>query len=674
MGYRRKPLGDGKAIAEELKSRRKPRTSDEYKLWEGRLNKAEEQAEQYHSVYDECKRAYEGDILGANATSQQRKDFALLRKYDIQVNKLVPVLASQRERVVPRIPWFRLNPQHAQNPTEQANMRAAEMVQNFMLRSSRMNFNRNMRLSHLGASLGYSALEVCYTPDDGKNPEKDKKQYTGEIKAEVDAQGMETFEVEGGPPLVTESGDFVRRGGKLVLDLRDPLDYFDIKLHWWETLVLDHEQGNEQEDMRFLGTRFVMRLEDALENPIFKTTDKKALRAAAKSLRGRTRKEIIRPRRPYEEMNGEAGDDFLRLEGVRFWHAAKREVVYWVDGLPDIAAKYEYPGWVGHSPIRLLRFNERLGSPYPLTEVSQALPLLRAYSIFFCTLINHLKRFKRKYGMTPTAFKDSAQRDMLLDPADGLVLQLASKNSLWPIDDAYLDPAIYKMMDRALMDFLEIMGSAPEFVGSAEADSATQAAIIDRRGVGREQERRGMMKDFLEEVSDIMLANLQHNLPRETAVRIAGPDGATWEKIVSRPDIQGKFRSWVDLQELEPQSPANEWQKQQAMIALFGRGIFASPSISKSVARSLAWHDPNIQKDLVEMGEMFLGQELLGGPAGGAKPSGNGSKPPPSGTTQGTPKPTGQGKEGNAGTEGRSRGREQRTLLGAGSSERPKEE
>lgn len=678
MASRKKPLGDGAAIAAALKERSTRNQTGEQKKWEARIRAAEEAGREPHAVYDECRDAHEGNILSKSASVKEKRLFSQLRNYNIEVNKLMPVLASQRERIVPRIPWFKLNPTRAQTPAEQLQMQTAEMVQNFFFRAPRMNFKRNMRVTFLGASLGYSAIEVCYTPDEGEEPEKDKKEELGEITATIDAEGNEILEVEGGSPLMREDGSFVRRGRKLVLDLRDPLDYFDIRAHSWDTLILDHEGTQEPEDMRFIGTRFVMPLEKALKNPIFRTTDKNALRSAAKTLQKRTIRDHIRPPRPYEEVQGYGTDDFLRVEGIRIWDAENREVLYYVEGLPDIAAKFEYPGWVDHSPIKLLFFNERLGSIYPQTEASQALPLLRAYSIFWCTLVNHLKRFKRKYGMTPTAFKNAAQQDMLLDPTDGLILQLANKNSLWPIDDAYLDPAIYKMMEQAILDFFEIMGSSPEFVGVAQSTSATQSAIIDRRGVGREQEKREIMKDFLEEVSDTMMANLQHNLPREIAVQITGPSGVEWKQVVARPGIQGRFKSWVDLQELEPSSPASDWQKQQAMVALFGPSALAQPTIAKSIGHTLAPNDPNIQRELQQLGEIYLAVETAkiaggGGGGGGQNGNGKGGNQPPTGTTQGAAKPTGQGPEGNSGTEGRSRGREQRTLLGAGSSERPKE-
>ena len=659
-------------VSDALKERRVSRKTDELKKWEARIQYAEQECEERYKVYDENERAYYGRIMPNSHESVTLRNTAFLKSYEIEINKLLPVLASQRERILPRIPWSRLNPQKPQNRIEQAQMRAAEMSLNFLLRAPRMGYHQSASLLLLGASLGIGALEVCNATDEGVDPEKDKEEATGEFTVEIDDEtNMEVLEIEGGDPLMTEDGDFVRRGRKIVLDLRDPLDYFDIRYVHWQDLRFDPEGGNKPEELDWLATKFSLRLDEALANPIFATADKEEMKRAARSVIAKRPRDIIRPPRPYEDQRLHSSgkdDDFLRVTGWRCWHASKRQVVYIVDGMADVASKYEYPGWIGHSPISFLKFYEKFGTFLPQTEVEFALPSLRSYSLFMQTLLNHLKRFKRKYGATPNAFEKPEERDSFLDPIDGSVITVRSEKDLWAIEDAYLDPAIYQMMERSKMDFFEIMGSAPEFVGAAQSTSATQSAIIDRRGVGREEEKREMLARTMEDVSDKMLANLQHNLPRELAVRIVGPDGRHWKKVVNRPDIQGRFKSWIDLTELEPHNQAQETQKMLGFLQIMGPEVaFTSEAFTRQFFKNMAWNDPNIQQDFVQLATLLFAQRLFGG--GGEK------KPATGGETKGGAKPTGQGPEEGATTEGRSQGRTQRefnTLLGPGSTPREK--
>ena len=674
----RNPRAPTTDLGSSLAERTLGTKDDETKLWEARLQYASRELEGRLAVYDENEKAYYNEAATRSEYAARRLPEPI-RQYAMRVNKFLPVLATQRQRILPKVPWYRLVPQKPQDPQTRSRMRAAEGSINFLIRSKKMRFRKKSQLFLLGAELGIGALEVTYTPDEGVDPEEGKEKEYGEIEATLDDQGQEIFEIEGGDPKLTEEGELVRRGSKIELDLRDPLDYFGLSYIHWQSLLYDTECGNDEDDMAWVGTKFSMKLDQALKNPIFSKVDKDEMRRAAKSLQTRSTADIIRPPRPHEKLLGTGSDDFLRITGWRIWDVERREVIYFVDGLPKVASKYEYPTWVGRHPLIFLSFHQRLQDFAPITEVEHARPLLNAYNIFWSVLLNHLKRFKRKYGARPNAFRRPEQRDHLLDPDDGAVLELMSKDSLWAIEDAYLDPAIYKMMQQVMSDFFEIMASAPEFVGVAESGSATQAAIIDRRGVGREDEKREILAESLEEVGDKMLANLQANLPRDMAVRIVGPDGRAWRKTYSRPDIQGQFSSWVDLAEMTPQGKASIVQEILPLLQILGPEFLASEPLARNLFRALTWPDPDVAEDVTQIASLLMAQKLYGDQQ---KASANGGtqKPGESAKRPGGPKATGQGPDEGRTTEGRSVGRaarargEQPTLLGRGSTPSPETE
>ena len=572
----------GGDVAAALRERQARSESDEVKLWKARLKFAAEAVEPRYKVYD----ANEKAVYGESMTEAEKTRARYGRQFTVEINKFLPALAGQRERILPQVPWWNLVPAKAgMSKIELQRMRAAEMCENFVFRSSRMNFNLNASMALMGAELGIGAIDVCFTPDDGEQPEKGKQAEYMKIEVEIDPDtGMEIADTAG-YPLLTEDGDTYRRGNKIMADTRDPLDYFDMEYVHWQDLLFDTESGNEPEDLDWVAKKFCMRFDAATENPIFRGTSAENLRRAAKSLVGKTSaKDAIRPPRPYEDGPQSPGDDdFLRVTGWRIQDARKRKVIYLIDGLGELGNKYEYPGWVGHSTLTFLKFNERMGEFLPITSIEGARPALIAYNMFWNTLLNHLKRFKRKYVVAPNAFEKVEQRDQLLDPIDGMTIEArGGKNAVVALEDAYLDPAIYKMMSLAESDFFQQIGSAPEFLGVAQSSSATQASIIDRRGVGREDEKRLLLKSFFERVGDKMLANLQHNLPKELAIRIAGPDGRTWRKVVTRPDIDGHFRNHIDMIEMTPAAESQEIQQDLALIQMVGPQVAFSSEIGRA--------------------------------------------------------------------------------------------
>lgn len=663
----------GEDVRAALKERSARTVTDEVKMWEARIKFTEDAFKDRYAVYAENERA----VYGRSMTDSKREQAQLRKQFAVEVNKFLPVLASQRERILPRTPWHKLLPQHGgMSRRELMQMRAAERCENFVFRHPRLNFHRNASMFLLGAELAMGVLDVCFTPDEGREPEKNKEPLYGKIEVDTDEETGEEFIESEGDPLLNEQGDFRRRGGKILLDTRDPLDYFDLQYYHWKDVLVDSESGNEPEDLGWVMTRFAFRMDDALENEIFNKVTKDELRRAGKSLIGRSRREAIRPPRPYEDAYqiGAAEEDFLRVTGWRVQDAKNRKVLYLVDGLPDVAGKFDYPGWVGHSTLTFLKFHERLGEFLPPTEVEFARPCANAYNIFWNTLLNHLKRYKRKYLANVNAFERLEQRDQLLDPDDGMVIDVKGnvKGSIEPLTDAPLDYQIFKMIDMAERDFFQMLGSAPEFLGLAQSSSATQASIIDRRGVGREDEKREILGRALEQVADKMLANLQHNLPRELAVRIAGPDGRTWKKTLARPDIQGAFKNHIELKELTPTGMAQETQRDLALIQMVGPEMaFSSEAFTHRFFSGISYDDPQIAEDFTQAALLRFSQEVFGG---GQEPGGNAAA---GGKESGGPKPTGQGVEEGRTTEGRSKGRAGRefgTLLGPGNTPKPKGE
>jgi hypothetical protein len=236
------------------------------------------------------------------------------------------------------------------------------------------------------------------------------------------------------------------------------------------------------------------------------------------------------------------------------------------------------------------------------------------------------------------------------NPDDGTVVEIKKAKAVEPIRDAPVDNALYQDMDRDILDMSEIVGSSPEARGVADSDTATQAAIIERHGTSRENDKRQTMARSLGEVGRIALNALQANLKEPIPVRILGPQGTHWQGVVGQADITGDFESNVDLTELEPHDRKSDRADLLALTQILGpEVVLLSPTMLKRLLTSFRQYDPKVVQELHEIGVMMQMLQHQG-----ASPSGGG------GEARGGAKPPGRGPEQGAATEGRSEGRQAR--------------
>jgi hypothetical protein len=674
----KKVRGRTGVVNEMIEERKRPRNrTDEVKIWEQRIDLGVREAKDYMLDFAANACAYVGKPW-SEVENQTDAIMAALKSYSISVNRTLPSVAAQNAQLMPRIPWFRLS-SNKPGADEEA-MKAAEGVLNFMNNTDKMSYLMHSRLMLLGAQIGVGYRKVTYTPEEGIEPDDGEAQY-GEIEALPDSQGQLKIDVKGGIPYTDpKTGEWqLRKGGKILLDNRNPADYFKNDWKDWRDMVHDPEGGNDLADHSWVAERRSWTVEEFKANKMFRGIDRRDVEYAAVSLLhdpqpAEKRKRLDTSQRGASKYGYDYSPpeiDLLRVWGYEVWDIRNREVLYLVDGLDKVAAKLSYPGWVDVSPYTILKFNEVPGEFYPYPEITPSRALAKAYNMFWSMLLNHLRRFNRKYVAEQGVFTDPQQKEAFKDPEDGVVVEVTNVNGVVPVLDAPLDPAIYKMMDQAIADQSEIQGTSPEARGIAQSGSATQAALIDRRSTSRENDKRAIFGGALKRNAKIMLDCLQANLDQTMAYRILGPDGKMWDNVVSRADIIGDWDTNIDLTELEPHDIAQEKRDTAAMLQILTPSIaFLSPTFTKKFFEVWNWNDPQIAKEFTEIAEFMA----AGGPRavqGAGGPGAEGQGPP----ARGGAKPVGQGKEEGRTTEGRSIGRGERgrgggvggpTLLGPG--------
>lgn len=593
-------------------NKRAARRQNEVILWENRLKHADNVAEDYYKEYDRNLEFFVGKQL--DDIDLDRGGVPFTSGNTLIVNRILASIASQQANIMPRVPWFRLASRRPLGQQGEESREAAEHILNYVMQHPRNSFKLHARLAYLGMSLGFGALKVTYTPDEGIDPEKGREEELGEMVVVNDPETGEDFvEIIGGIPKRNPDGSLMRRGkNKFVVDNRNPADYYRMDFVDWRSQAIDPDGKNDIHDHAWWAHRMDWTYKQIMDNPIF--TDKRGIEDAAflvesSGLTSQLRRRIERRRRLEEGGGGEmfyptpAERDIMRFYGWQIWDAETREIIYLVDGYHNVMGKTKYPKWVETFPVSVFKQHEVIDEFFPLPPVTACRPLARSYNLSRSMKINHVRRFNRKYLMRAGMLAPEEEAK-LRDTQDGDVLVYKSGNpqDLQPLIDAPLDPQIYADMERDITDFNEIMGSSSERRAVAESGTATQAAIIERGSASRDDDIRQTGADGLSRAAGIMLNALQATLDTEMAVAIRGPQGGVWESRLSRIQIQGDYDVKVDLTELEPHDIRSEKSDMIAMLQVIGpETFFQSPTATKRFFQAFRWNDPDVVEEFMQI-------------------------------------------------------------------------
>jgi hypothetical protein len=281
-------------------------------------------------------------------------------------------------------------------------------------------------------------------------------------------------------------------------------------------------------------------------------------------------------------------------------------------------------------PYAILRFTIRDKSPYPIPPVSPALDPQREYCLSRSRLLKHRKRFNRKYEVVEGMLADESEISKLESGDDGTCLMVLQPNAVRPINDAPLDQQTYLELQALNADMVECFGTPDEARGISGSDSATAAALMDRRLQIREGDRQSIVVDWLTEIGKKLDQLVQAHITRDEAVRVVGPGGESWN-LVRTDDyeaINGEFEYGVVTGSTQPRLPQVERAQWLAMLQVLGQvpQFLLSSRLMKHLGELHQIDDEVMLQELQQIGQqMMSGQLPMPGQTGSAAgvPTGN---------------------------------------------------
>ena len=554
----------------------------------------------------------------------------------ITVNKIYSHLQAQLPLLYSMDPYFyvKLKKSHAIDPPAIAQMEAKGKVRQAMLNylKGELKLKEKARLGILDAHFEYGVLKVRRASDSQEHPQAGKPI--------LDDNGKE---------LKDESGKVMVYPDALPINERYELH----RVHPCDFLW-DEDAGPLEDSWKWCAQHMQMSKARALD-------DKRFNRSAVKSIKGKGRSDSEKDRKKTGLITRLASkftkddDDDLFVDVWEIYDIESREFLTIAEDADDPLIKpRSLPPGIEKHPFSVLRFTLRDNSPYPIPPVSPAIDPQREFSLSRSRLLTHRKRFNRKYevDMNKLDGDKDAEVSKIESGDDGTCIRVMALGAVNPIKDAPLDQQNLQELMLLNNDLVEIFGTPAAARGVADADSATEASILDKRLEVREGDRLSMVVDWVLDAARKLDQLVQFHIDGEEAVKITGPQGEFWQivKETDYKDIEGEFEYSVNLGASQPRLPQierSQWIAFLSQVIVPFPHILTAPSIMKRMAEMFGIEDDAALEEFRQLGlKMMSGQLPMPGGQGGG-PSNNpvaavlgAAMGPMGGTTNGGGAPT----------------------------------
>lgn len=389
-------------------------------------------------------------------------------------------------------------------------------------------------------------------------------------------------------------------------------------------LLWDEDAGPLEDSWSWIAHHRTESKAEALENPLY---SKKAVRSA----KGRERTENEEARRSgivetVREMFSRNKDEEVFLDIWEIYDLKKRQWLTLAEDADDLLiAPASIPKGIEKHPFSILRFTLRDNSPYPIPPVSAAIDPQKEYCLSRSQLLTHRKRFNRKYEVVIPKIADDpdAEISKFENGGDGTCVKVNAPGAFNPIQDAPMDQGRMQELLMLNADLVEIFGTPGSSRGVADADSATEAGILDKRLEVREGDRLSKVVDWILDSAKKLDQLVQSHIDRDEAVRVQGPQGEFWQ-VIRESDyeqIEGEFSYGVNLGASQPRLPEierSQWIAFLSQVVVPFPHILTAPNVMKRMAEMFHIEDEAALEEFRQMGlKIMAGHMPMPGNSGG---------------------------------------------------------
>jgi hypothetical protein len=293
----------------------------------------------------------------------------------------------------------------------------------------------------------------------------------------------------------------------------------------------------------------------------------------------------LRPRRS-------EGDDDAYVEIWEYYDIDRGMMSVFCDGSDKfLVAPVEIPFSFGH-PFVMLSNYDVPDHFYPMGELEAIEPLQMELNQTRTQMMNHRKRFSRKWLYKESAF-DADGRSALESDEDNVMVPVISDEPIGgvitPMPAVISPPEFYNQSNLISSDIDRVSGVSEYQRGSMPEirRTATEAGIIQDAANARSADKLAIIELGIAATARRLIALAQQFMTGEQAIRIAGSDAQQAWLSFDRDYIQGEFDFEVEGGSTQP---INESFRRQmamqvvdAMAPFVGTGIIDMPKLANYV-------------------------------------------------------------------------------------------
>ena len=219
---------------------------------------------------------------------------------------------------------------------------------------------------------------------------------------------------------------------------------------------------------------------------------------------------------------------------------------------------------------------------YPMGELEAIEPLQQELNATRTQMMNHRKRFSRKWLYKESAF-DADGRAALESDEDNVMVPVISEESIsnvvGPMPAVISPPEFYNQSNLISSDIDRVSGVSEYMRGGLPEirRTATEAGIIQDNANARASEKLAIVELSIAEIAKRLVILAQQYMTGQQAVRIAGQEAEPLWLEFDRDYIQGEFDFEVEGGSTQPVNES--FRRQMAMQVVDAMAPFASAGI-----------------------------------------------------------------------------------------------
>jgi hypothetical protein len=303
-------------------------------------------------------------------------------------------------------------------------------------------------------------------------------------------------------------------------------------------------------------------------------------------------------------------------------------------------------------PFLMMRNYEVADNFYPLGDVCQIESLQLELNQTRSQMMNHRKRFSRKWIYDKDAF-DRDGEEALTSDIDNTMIPVMNMNGslndvIIPMPAVITPSEFYDQSSLITNDIDRVSGVSDYQRGAGQTAikrTATEAAMIQDAANARAQDRLAKIETVLSQLGERVIALMQQYLTGEQVARVVTMPGRAWVNY-DKDFIQGEFDYDVQAGSTEPQ---NETFRRQSALQLVDSSM---PFLQMGVANPVTLYMQVLQKGCgVKDAASFIMPDAAAKAMSGQSPDQGGDQQqqqqgPPQPPPQGGPPQPGQPQQG----------------------------